>query len=234
MQSVIKNPECRRWLVVAILFCLVVGVIVWCCWPREYSPADPRRYVALEKIPFENGKADILLVNPVRWDYSALKKYGITHSQHPNPSYPVDEETWRVWSNSYIVDFLHRVATGKPALIRAIYHPLEAVYEIRYTPSSDSEGTFTSAAYRFGYSEPCNFETGIVDFILCYDSTDGKPAWYDLVFQLRLSGNDNINSFFVQYIHGYDIEHDMLIHSLVHKLESKGFIQIRQSALSHP
>ena len=119
MQKAIQNPECRRWLVVAILFCLVVGVIVWCCRPREYSLADPRRYVALEEIPvgrkfFSNGD----------WDYNKLAFYGVQIST-------ADEEI-RFRQRDWTIDFLKRVNDDKNAVVRYYENESGYISEIRY------------------------------------------------------------------------------------------------------
>ncbi len=203
----------------ALLLIVIAGIAVWRFWPREYSPADPRGYGALEDIPFENGNSNILLKAPFRWDYEVLMKYGILHTQAPFNSAYGDDDFWRTWNNCYVLDFLERVATNEPAVIRETYRPGDHVCELRYVPQA---GCFFLTTNHICCDEQCRVY-GITKnnkIVFAYrDMTNGTPSWY--TFQVSGQYTEGDGFFYVQYHFGYDPEQDVLVKTLVKDLESR-------------
>ncbi len=117
-----KPQPSRRsvWPVFAALLLIVIaGLAVWRFWPREYSPADPRRYVALEDIPLDRS-----IFDNVELYHDFLATYGIQEAT-------ADDEI-RQRQRAWTLDFLQRVNDDKDAVVHWLEGDPLYTFEIRY------------------------------------------------------------------------------------------------------
>ncbi len=131
------QPDRRSiWPVFAALLLIVIaGIAVWRFWPREYSPADPRGYGALEDIPLEE-----LFASNSGWDYKKLLAYGIQSTGVYRTE--IDGLTLREHNRELSLDFLQRVLSNQPAIARTIYGESYTLCELRYQPADSGMGSF--------------------------------------------------------------------------------------------
>lgn len=212
---------------------LLAAALLALLWLRSPSPADPRGYIPLQRIPaapFTDGIGDFATPEGL-WDFRLLQKYRIHLSYVPASLIDgAEEDDLTRWDNAAIYDFLRRIASGKPAALREMSYNYEVLVEASlnevYAYPQAAGVHFLGRADHRRCTDSCHRETiqeaSWTSFQACVTLSRRGAAYAPVAYSIRFPSPIRM---FQIYSCGYDSEMDAEMESLLASLAAAGIIE---------